>query len=263
MHSVRNLIAMIVLAGLTQLGGCSYPYRVLHGVMDSDNAMHFEMTGPISVNVDSFNGDVIITTDEHAKDVTLRVEREATHGFLRGGDAASAIKGIEYEAKMVPGELGPELQVRTWTTTPEPHLQRAHIFITTPALQDVNVTTHIGSVRAVNMAGSVDITTHEGDVVVMTNEAMTQPVTIVTSDGTIDYRVRGESSGRFDCETVRGTVKHRLMYGRIHMQPSDNNSLHMTLNDGENPVQLRTVDGDIRIAIVHNPVEVGMFIIEP
>lgn len=254
MPMARLMIAALV--GLVALSGCK-------GTTKLDGRQRFDMAGPISVNVQSFNGDVFIETDERATDVTFRVEREATHGFFRGGDAANAIKGIDYDAKLVTGDLGPELQVRTWTDTPEPYLQKANIYITAPALHDVKVTTHTGNVRVENMNGLVDITTYDGDVVVMTNEAMTRPVTIVTSDGTIDYRVRGESTGRFDCETVRGVVKHRLMYGRFVMQPSDNNSLQMTLNDGENPIRLRTVDGDIRIAVVHNPTAVGTFIVEP
>jgi len=37
----------------------------------------------------------------------------------------------------------------------------------------------------------------------------------------------------------------------------------MTLNDGENPIRLRTVDGDIRIAVVSNPTNIGTYIIQP
>jgi hypothetical protein len=246
-----------------ELCGCSYPYRVKRGVLDNDAKMTFATRGPVSIDIESFNGDINIETDPAADAVTFRVQREAVHGLFRGGDASSALTGISYEADLVPGELGPLFKVRTWTTTPEPHYQRAHITIVAPSLQDVNIKTDNGCVRVVNCNGAVDITTREGDVVVMTNEVMVRPVTIVTSEGTIDYRVRGESTGRFDCETVRGEVKHRLQYGRFTMQPSDQRALRLTLNDGENPIRLRTVDGDIRIAVVNDPIAVGTFIIEP
>jgi hypothetical protein len=262
MRTVHGLL-LLALVGLVGLGGCSYPYSFPRGTLTSDDVTRFDMAGPISVDIESFNGHVVIEADPRAEGVSFQVQREGTHGFFRGGETDNAMKGIGYEAELVPGELGPVLQVRTWTDTPEPHFQRANIFITAPAVHNVKVVTHTGSVRVEGMHGSVDITTHEGDVVVMTNEAMTRPVTIVTSDGSIDYRVRGESTGRFDAETVRGEVKHRLMYGRFTMEPVGNNALRMTLNDGVNPVRLRTVDGDIRIAVVHNPVAVGTFIFEP
>lgn len=262
MFKVR-ILPMIALAGLIALGGCSYPHSLVRGNLDTDAPIKFDMNGPISINVESFNGHVVIDTDPGASQVRFQVVREGTHGLLRGGEADQAIKGIDYTAELVPGDLGPELMVRTWTTSPEPHFQRANITITAPAIHNVKIVTHEGSVRVEDVNGSVDITTHDGDVVVMTNEPMVRPVTIVTSKGSIDYRVRAESTGRFDCETVRGAVKHRLMYGRYTMEPSDSNALRMTLNDGENPVRLRTVDGDIRIAVVHNPVQVGTFIIEP
>ena len=38
---------------------------------------------------------------------------------------------------------------------------------------------------------------------------------------------------------------------------ADRESLHATLNDGSNPIRLRSVNGDIRIAVVSNPEQVG------
>ena len=251
------------IAGLMFLSGCSYPYTYPRGKLSTDDAMLFEAAGPISVDVETFNGHVVIEADPEAEGVSFHVQREGTHGFTRGKEAKAAMEGIIYTAAMAPGDLGPVLQVRTATGTPEPHFQLANIFITAPAIHNVRVVTNNGSVRVKGMHGSADITTRDGDVLVMTNEAMTQPVTIVTSNGSIDYRVRAESTGYFDAETVRGAIKHRLMYGRYVMQPSGSNALRMTLNDGENPIRLRTVDGDICIAVVHNPVEVGTFVVGP
>ena len=102
----------------------------------------------------------------------------------------------------------------------------------------------------------------EGDVRVMSNQAMIRPVTIVNRNGDIDYRVRGESSARFDCETVDGRVYQKVRYGRLKtMSPTDRDSFNGTLNDGDNPVRLRTVNGDIRVAVVYNPEQVGEFIL--
>lgn len=262
MLTVR-ILQLTAVAGLFALAGCTYPHDIVRGSLESDKAMTFDMAGPISIDVTSFNGHVVIEADEDAEQVHFQVVREGNHGLLRGGEAEQAIQGIDYEAKIVPGELGPELTVRTWTDTPESHFQMANIYIAAPAINNVKVVTNEGAVRVEGMQGTVDITTREGDVVVMTNQPMTRPVTIVASEGSIDYRVRAESTGRFDAETVRGTVRHRLRFGRYTMEPTDHNALRMTLNDGENPVRLRTVDGDIRIAVVHNPVQTGTFIIEP
>ncbi len=262
MRIVRTL-ALLAIVGLSGLAGCSYPYSFPRGTLTSDHARSFEMAGPVSVDVESFNGHVVIKADPKATGVTFQVQREGTHGLLRGGESERAIEGIDYTAEIVPGELGPVLKVRTWTDTPEPHFQMANIWITAPGIQNVKVVTKNGCVRVDGMSGSADITTREGDIVIMTNEPMTRPVTAVTSEGNIDYRVRGESTGNFDAETVRGVIKHRLLYGRFTMEPSDSNALRMTLNDGENPIRLRTVDGDIRIAVVSNPVAVGTFIVEP
>jgi hypothetical protein len=97
----------------------------------------------------------------------------------------------------------------------------------------------------------------------MTNFAMTRPVIIANRDGDIDYRIRGESTARFDAETIDGTVSQLINYGKVTiLSPLSGTQFNATLNDGTNRVTLRTVDGDIRIAVISNPEQVGEFIID-
>ena len=103
----------------------------------------------------------------------------------------------------------------------------------------------------------------EGDVRAMTPWAMTKPVTIITSEGTIDYRIRGESTGVFDAESHGGLVKQRCEYGHWLALSGDHDRFLAVLNNGKNPVVLRTSDGDIRIAVVPDPTAVGAWIIDP
>ena len=153
--------------------------------------------------------------------------------------------------------------VRTGTTNAEPHFLRTNIYIEAPDIEGVRVHTTNGTVRATDISGAVDINTTEGEVRVMTNKAMMQPVTIVTGNNDIHYRVRGESAGAFDCQTVRGEVTSLVKYGQMKLgSPSTDETLHAVLNQGTNPIVLRTVDGDIRIAVVHNPTQVGAWIMD-
>jgi hypothetical protein len=92
---------------------------------------------------------------------------------------------------------------------------------------------------------------------------MTRPVIIVNRDGDIDYRIRGESTARFDAETIDGTVSQLINYGAVTiLSPLSDTQFNATLNYGTNRVTLRTVDGDIRIAVISNPEQVGEFIID-
>ena len=128
----------------------------------------------------------------------------------------------------------------------------------------ITVRAQRGNVSVTNIEGAVDISTSQGNVRVMTDLPMRQAVTITIRQGNIDYRVRGESSGALDCQAIRGRVDHRVRTGRLIIEPDrDKGRLRAILNDGDNPITLRTADGDIRIAVVDNPTEVGSLIFEP
>ena len=164
---------------------------------------------------------------------------------------------------MIPGDLGPVLQVRTWSDGPEPHFQRAHLTINVPGAENVRVQTTRGRVYAIDIQGAVDISTTGGDVRVMTNWAMRDAVTITNEDGDIDYRVRGDSTGDFVAETADGQVRSRVRRGVFDITEQRGHRMIATLNGGGNPIHLKTVEGDVRVAVVHNPTEVGIYIIDP
>ncbi len=229
-----------------------------------DDPIILDVGGPISVDVESFNGSVTIKADDKLDKATIRIVREATHGFRRRDEADASLAEIDYAVELIPSQLGHRLAVRTWTIHPEPHFQRAHVYIEAPAVDGVTVRTRRGSVYATDIEGIVEIETSEGDVRVMTSLPLRQAVSISNREGDIDYRVRGESSGAFDCEAVRGQVDYRVLYGRLIVhRGTDHDSMLATFNNGTNPIRLRTVDGNIRIAIVHNPTRVGTFIFHP
>jgi len=259
-------------AGMLLMGGCaasSSPSWLSADPDDwanrssSDDPLSFAVGGPLAIDVESFNGDVHIEVKPELTQANVRVQREAVHGYGRGKDAKAALSDIAWSAEIVPGELGQKLQVRASSSNAEPHFLRANIFIEAPDIDGVRVITHNGTVRAIDIAGAVDITTTEGEVRVMTNKAMMQPVTVVTNNNDIHYRVRGESAGRLDCETVRGEVTSRVKHGTLKISnPSTDERLNAVLNGGTNPITLRTVDGDICVAVVHNPTQVGSMILD-
>ena len=229
-----------------------------------DDPVVVDVPRPVAVDVENFNGSVVITCDPLLPKATLSVVREATHGYRRTAEAQASLGEIEYTARVVPSPDGPVLEVRTWTIHREPHFQRAHLHLQLPSATGIRVRTQRGMVTAVNVSGPVDIETTEGDVRVMTDLPLHEPVRITNRLGDIDYRVRGESTGVFDCEAVRGAVDHRIRNGRVSIHSgSDHDTLRATLNGGSNPIVLRTVDGDIRVAVVPNPTEIGAAIITP
>lgn len=251
-----TLLAFLGCLSLTA-AGCSGLVR-LH-----EDPEYFTIIGPVAVDVQSFNGDVIITTDEFSDTGSVQVLRTSVHGFGRMKEGEASLPQIRYSAQLIPGESGPKFQVRTHTDHQEPHFQRAHLYITVPETSSVYVRTTNGDVHATGITGPVDIRTTSGDVSVVTNKPMLHAVTLGTDRGDVDYRVRAESTGLIDAETIRGRVINRIRYGQVIIHPATSERrLSAQLNQGQNPVVLRAIDGHIRVVVTHHPEDVGSLIFD-
>ncbi len=249
-----HLLATTTLLGLGGCGGHILKPATWAYKSTTDKPVSRAVSGAVTVDVESFGGDVTINVDPRRTQATVTVKRQATQGFGRMVESAESLAKIRYSVDVIPGEPGEQLQVRTWTSDPEPWFQRAHVTIDVPAVNGVAIRTLKGDVIVENIRGEVEIETSHGDVRLLTNLPMVQPVNIRNRYGDIDYRVRGESTGEFDCQAVDGGVDQRCRYGRLIVHPGTTDTrLLATLNEGANAVRLRTVQGDIRVAVIADP----------
>ena len=231
-----------------------------------DEPLELKTTGPLAVHVENFGGDVVVRGNPKAKHTTVEVRRVSNMGWGRWQESREELADIKWSATLEPRKGGGDtLQVRANSTNPEPYFFRAEITIETPALDAVTVRTQEGGVWVMENQGPVDIETTRGDVRMCTPWPMTEPMKIITCNGAIDYRVRGESRGAFDCETHGGEVRQRCEFGRWNamVKGNDHDRLVATLNEGQNPVYLRTSEKNIRVAVVPDPANVGREIMDP
>jgi hypothetical protein len=231
----------------------------------TDEPIELKTAGAIAVDVDNFAGDVTIRADRKVERTFVEVRRVSTHGLGRWVESKDALDDASWTATLEAREGGGEtLVIRTDTPNPEKYFHHMEILVVTPALDSVKVRSTNGNVTVIENRGSVDIETTRGDVRMMTPWPMTGPMTIVTSEGSIDYRVRGESKGIFDCESHGGQVRQRAEFGKWMALDSgnDHDRFLAVLNDGTNPVVLRTSEKNIRVAIVPDPTEVGVYIVD-
>jgi hypothetical protein len=235
----------------------------LADVKVSDDPMLIDVSGPLGVDVKNFAGDVVIDSNPTLERATVTITRYATHGYQRTDEAEVSLDTIDYSVELVPGELGQRLEIRTWTTHDEPYFQRVRIKVEAPDIEGIHVRNEHGKVRARDIAGAVDIVTGGGDVRVMSTRPMTRPVTIINNDGDIDYRVRGESTGRLDLQALRGRAFADIRHGDVRVLPgTDHDTVIATFNEGENPIVMRAADGDIRLVVVPDPTHVGKMIVK-
>ena len=278
---IRSLALLVgALAGsATVLTGCNTgaeavfehaqgtPRRMSESIADrrrKDTPYELAITGPIGLDVNLFNGSVDVRVDPDAEFVTLVFTRGASHGYERKDEAEAALlDDLTYDFEIVPGALGRVLQVTAETESLEPHFLRVDVSIEVPELENVSIRTGSGDVSVMNGQGTVDIDVRRGDIRYLTMTPVRQSVRMITGRGNVDLRVRGESTGAVLAESIRGDVRHRVIRGRWIVKPGTTyNRMIGSLNDGRNPIELRTVEGIVRFASIPDPLDVGAMILD-
>jgi hypothetical protein len=282
----RGLLATLAATALLGLhvAGCSRPrpgferavtepWRTTFGGESQDSETFTIPTiGQQNVVVNLFAGDVTVratasppgTGDEQGM-ATVRITRRGLHGPMRKEDSTASLPDITATVGSEWREGNSTIVVSATTTNPEPWLQAADVDIALPMLGSVVVRTARGHVYVTNNARGVDIETSKGDVRVVTQLPMTDPTTILNRDGDIDWRVSAKSAGIYDLESVGGLVFARCPVGKwLCTDPTNTDRrLFAHLNDGAARVIMRNVDGDIRVAVLSNPADIGTYIWNP
>lgn len=261
-HSLVSIVCIAAALSLSAGCGSSKPGWASLNPNDwsdqrvSDDPLVLELEGPISLDIESFAGDVTIEADPGLTHGEVVITREGKHGFGRSKESKVSLSDISASVEIVAadtsrGELGQTLRIRTETANPEPHLQRAHVHVKAPAIEGMTIHTDDGNVTAMHVEGMMDIETSNGNVTVRTNLALLQPVTIINRNGEIVFRMRGESAGVIDAQTIGGKVSADIRYGNMRVQGSVNSDQFMgVLNDGTNRMIFRTTRGDIKISVL-------------
>jgi hypothetical protein len=248
----------LMLGSITDIGRSAQGHR-----WERDRVIEVATSGPVVVDVDAFAGNVTVVGDARVKETRIWVERAAVHGFGRFAEAGDALRSIDYTVSLERGPSGEEIVVvRSETESAETRMVRSNIRVTTPELDSVQIRTTRGDVVVLNNRGPVDIVTSHGDVRVATPWPMREPIRIMNTDGSVEYRVRAESAGLYDLAAVGGRVRQRSDHGRwmkVGLESGVDRML-ATLDGGDNPVVIRTSDGDISVAVVADPLGAGAFL---
>ena len=153
------------------------------------------------------------------------------------------------------GPLGETVYVIATCEDNPLHTVTANIVIRARDIHGVTVDNERGDIIARGISGPVNIQTRDGNVLIVTPLVMNEQVLVENRRGDIVYRVRSESSGLIDATAINGEATLDLRNGNAVILPgSSGDHLSARFNDGLNPLTMLTVEGNIRIHVVADPV---------
>lgn len=239
---------------------------MVYGEMSIDDPEIVVATqGPVDVEIESFGGTVVIESVPGLENTIIEPVRRARHGHLRRDDAAASLETIDYVVELIPGELNREtVRIVASSSSAEEHFQGVDFRIRTADLRSVKVRTDHGRVWVKNNTAGVDVQTTHGDIRVITEHPMNDPIILVTKEGEVDYRAPKGSTGVYDLRSIGGLVYNRFTEARVISTSAENGPAIFVakVGGGLNPVLVRTTYGDIRVAVTENPTGVGPVIME-
>ena len=239
---------------------------VVYGEMSIDDPEIVVATqGPVDIDIDSFGGTVVVESVPGLQNTLIEPVRRARHGHLRRDDAASSLDAMDYVVELIPGDLNREtVRIVASSSDPEEHHQGVDFRIRTADLGSVRVRTDHGRVWVKNNTSGVDVQTTHGDIRVITEHPMNDPIILVTKEGEVDYRAPKGSTGIYDLRSIGGLVYNRFTEARVISTSAENGPATFVaeVGGGLNPVLVRTTYGDIRVAVTENPTGVGPVIME-
>jgi hypothetical protein len=221
--------------------------------------------GPVDIDIESFGGTVVVEAVPGLENTIIEPVRRARHGHFRRDEAASSLDAMDYVVELIPGDLDREtIRIVASSSHLEEHYQGVNFRIRTANLGSVRVRTDHGRVWVMNNKGGVDVQTTHGDIRVITEHPMNDPIILVTKEGEVDYRAPKGSTGIYDLRSIGGLVYNRFTEARVISTSAENGPAIFVaeVGGGLNPVLVRTTYGDIRVAVTEFPTGVGPVIME-
>ncbi len=215
------------------------------------NTTTLNTSGPVSIDVKSFSGDVTIIADPSILQTTVSAKQLE----LGLGEVPMPDLHMECSTYIEPTPWGEIVHVDATSYDNPLGTISAEITVRANSIHGVTVETENGDVTLLGITGELNIHTSDGYVRIVTPLVMNEDVLVENRRGDIVYRVRAESSGSIDATAMNGEASLDLRYGEAVILPgSTGDHLVADFNNGVNSIEMRTVDGNIRIFVVSDPV---------
>ena len=243
--SLSRLLVVFSVVGLIA-GGCASTAKVEKFTFPIDPS-----TTLLAVDVENTRGTVEVRT--RAKDGAAHVEA-TLDAFTTASSPSAADQHTKTRVDVTLEQAEGRGVLRVRALNPEATDDIAvHLVIRVPQCDGMRIVNRGGNVVAVGTKGSADITNRDGAIELRSDYPQTGDMRLLVTNGSVFLQVPPGSTGVLDLETLKGQSILRDFSGDTNMLVASREALMTTLNDGTNPVVVRTNDGDIRMWVMEDP----------
>lgn len=259
----RTLIALS-LAAIPLAGPLGCTTKKFDSIrLDAPALAETAVAGP-GIDIANVRGNITLRVIERAQGIsvtpTVRLDKDGPEHF----DLDLVASSIDVSAEIQDRGGLPALVIAT-TSTRDAGEFFVDLDITVPSAEGLRIRSGGGVIRVLDIAGAVDIDNVRGPIEVRTVHPLTQPVSITTGAGDIILSVPPQTTGRITMQAFDGQcyLESRSKSAIVTETYSKGTNLTSVINRGENPINLTTTDGSVRMWVLDEPtarIGLGMFV---
>lgn len=250
--SRRLVLAMTLAASLPlSLVGCTTAHHA-SASFDAPALADASVKGP-AIDISNLRGNIEVRTDPRLTEISVeskvRVDKSGQHFDL----------DIMNESVEVTSEIqdrgGLPVLVVTTTSRREEQDYFVDLKIRMPAAEGIRIRSMGGQIRLSGVTGAVEIENASGPVEVRTPAPITQPFTIRTGSGNVYVQAPPQSTGRVTLNAPGGRTILEAKEGGVVLEKisSTMTQLTGTVNKGQNPITISTIDANVRLLLLDDP----------
>lgn len=239
------------------LGGCSGTQTHTYSLTMPEGVVR------MGVDIENYRGHVEVIADDSARNITVDgwiwLGAEALEA---GGEEPYALTRIDAVIDRSPDAPGSAvLRIRTDTEHSEFQEHHVRLIVRSPRIDGLRIVNRDGYIEVVNASGAIDIENHTGGVQFRSSKPMLDAVRVLTTDTNVWFQVPAGSRGDVELETLEGRAVYKnaltdsdQTYTTRSQDGTDGSVIRTVLDGGDNPVNIRTNRGDVRLLIMEDPV---------
>ncbi|MEC9373502.1 MAG: hypothetical protein VYC34_06645 [Planctomycetota bacterium] len=214
--------------------------------------------GVPAVDVVNNKGGVKIVADGKYDTVTVTANVHVIEEIPEK-DRAAVADEVRLFANMETDGPRPVLRVRSESPRPDAEDHTVDVLITMPALAGAQVRNRGGQVIIEGIAGALQVENTGGGIEVRTPNRIDEPVALVTDKGNVYFQMPLESAGRFELRSADGEATFDSPITAVVDVYSQPGLWRGVVNDGVNPIVMRTEKGEVRAYIMKEPMNYVRF----